>query len=160
MSEAIRTARLVLQPVGPDVARAVLAGAGPAAARGWPGEDALQAFRFAVDHGGDPGWLILRDELVVGECGTHGPPDPDGAVEIRYGIAPSQRGQGLATEACGALTGWLLGRPGVLRVEAATHAAGNPASRRVLERCGFSLERVEGPTAWYAVTGPLASGAV
>jgi RimJ/RimL family protein N-acetyltransferase len=159
VSDAVRSARLVLQPVGCDVARAVLSGAGPDAARGWPGEDALQAFRFAVDHGADPGWLILRDGLVVGECGTHGPPDPEGAVEIRYGIAPSERGQGLATEACAALSGWLLIRPGVSRVEASTHAAGNPASRRVLERCGFSLDRVEGPMARYVLMGPQKSGA-
>ncbi len=153
----LSTPRLRLEPIGVDVARAVLAGSGPAAARGWPGPDALQVFRFAVDHGGDPGWLILRDGLVVGECGTHGPPDPDGTVEIRYGIAPSEQGHGFATEACAALTAWLLTQSGVGRVAASVHAAGNPASRRVLERCGFTLERTQGPTAWYAVTGPQMS---
>ncbi|WP_344608996.1 GNAT family N-acetyltransferase [Sporichthya brevicatena] len=145
----IRTARLVLEPAGADVARAVLAGAGPPAARGWPGPDALQAFRFAVDFGGDPGWLVVRDGLVVGECGTHGPPDPDGVVEIRYGIAVAERGQGLGTEACAALTGWLLGRPGVSCVAASTDAAANSASRRVLERSGFVLDRLDGPLVWY-----------
>ncbi len=145
----IRTARLVLEPAGLDVARAVRAGEGPPAARGWPGAEALSAFRFAVDFGGDPGWLILRDDLVVGECGTHGPPDPDGVVEIRYGIAVSERGRGLGTEACAALTAWLLDRPGVARVAASTDAAANLASRRVLERSGFVLDRLDGATAWY-----------
>jgi RimJ/RimL family protein N-acetyltransferase len=145
----IRTARLVLEPVSPTTARAVLDGAGPAAAGGWPGPDALQALRLAVEFGGDPGWLLVRAGVVVGECGTHGPPDSDGVVEIRYGVAPAARGQGLATEACAALTAWLRAQPGVRRVAASTHAAGNPASRRVLEKCGFHLDRVEGPTAWY-----------
>ena len=148
----ISTPRLVLRPVGVDVARAVLAGAGPAAARGWPGPEALQVFRFALEHGGDPGWLILRDGVVVGECGTHGPPDDDGTVEIRYGIAPPERAQGLATEACAALCRWLLTQPGVRRVAGSVHAAGNPASRAVLERCGFTLDRLDGATAWYVLT--------
>lgn len=157
VTEEIRTPRLVLSPVGLQSARAVLAGTGPAAVRGWPGPEALQALQWAVEHGGDPGWLILRDTpdgtLVIGECGTHGPPDAAGTVEIRYGIAPPQRGQGLATEACAALTRWLLAQPGVRRVAASTHAAGNPASRAVLERSGFALDRMDGPTAWYVVTG-------
>lgn len=146
----IRTPRLVLSPLSLAAASAILAGDGVPAARGWPGPDALQVLSMAVEHGGDPGWLILRDGLVVGECGTHGPPDAEGTVEIRYGIAPPERGQGLATEACAALTAWLFEQPGVLRVEGSTHAAGNVASRRVLERCGFELVRIEGPTAWYA----------
>lgn len=149
ISDRIVTPRLVLVPVTAELAAAVLAGSGPAAARGWPGADALQAFRFAVELGGDPGWIILRDGLVVGECGTHGPPDVDGTVEIRYGIAPSQQGEGFGTEACAALTARLLARPGVVRVAASTHAAGNPASRRVLEKAGFVLDRVEDPLAWY-----------
>lgn len=149
----IATARLVLEPVGVEVARAVLAGTGPAAARGWPGPDALQAFRFAVDYGGDPGRLIVRssDGVVVGECGTHGPPDESGTVEIRYGIAPSEQGAGFATEACIAFTGWLLTQAGVLRVAASTHAAGNPASRRVLEKSGFQFDRVDSEIAWYVM---------
>lgn len=162
MSATIRTARLVLEPASAEVARAVLDGVGPAAARGWPGPEALQILQFAAEHGADPGWLILRDTpdgvVVVGECGTNGPLDADGTVEIRYGIAPGERGQGLASEACAELTAWLLNQPGVRKVAASIHAAGNPASRRVLERCGFSLDRVEGPTAWYAVTGRQAGG--
>jgi RimJ/RimL family protein N-acetyltransferase len=112
------TPRLVLEPVSVEVARRVLAGTGPEAVRGWPGPDALQAFRFAVEHGGDPGWMLVRDGVVVGECGTHGPPNPDGVVEIRYGIAASERGQGLATESCPALPSGLLTQPGVRSVPA------------------------------------------
>ena len=141
----------MLEPASLDLARAVLSGGGPPAARGWPGPDALQAFRFAVELGGDPGWVLLRDGVVVGECGTHGPPDSDGIVEIRYGVAASEQGQGLATEACVAFTSWLRTQPGVRGVAASTHAAGNPASRRVLEKAEFVLDRVDGPTAWYVL---------
>ncbi|MBA3742083.1 GNAT family N-acetyltransferase [Sporichthya sp.] len=158
MSAAIRTARLVLTPADAELARAVLDGSGPPTARGWPGPEALHVFHFAAEHGADPGWLILRDGLVVGECGTNGPPDADGTVEIRYGIAPPERDQGLATEACAALTRWLLAQPGVQRVAASIHAAGNPASRRVLERCGFTLDRMDGRDAWYVLTGPQMPG--
>lgn len=158
MSATIRTARLVLEPASVAVAQAVLDGAGPDAAPGWPGPDVLQVFRLAAEYGGDPGWLVLRDGLVVGECGTHGGPDADGAVEIRYGIAPAERGQGMATETCAALSAWLLAQPGVDRVTARTHAAGNPASRRVLERCGFALDGVEEANVRYVLTGRQGAG--
>jgi RimJ/RimL family protein N-acetyltransferase len=145
----LETARLVLEPASPALARAVLTGDGPPASTGWPGADALQAFRFAVEFGGDPGWVLLRDGVIVGECGTHGPPDVEGTVEIRYGVAPSVQRQGLGTEACSALAAWLLSRPGVRRVAASTSAAGNPASRRVLEKSGFRVDRIEGQMVWY-----------
>ena len=57
----ISTPRLVLRPVGVDVARAVLAGAGPAAARGWPGPEALQVFRFALEHDWNVGGAFIDE---------------------------------------------------------------------------------------------------
>lgn len=147
----IRTERLVLEPVTAEVARAVVDGTAdaPAAAKGWPGPETLDALRLALEHDGDAGWFIVRDGVVVGECGTHGPPDSGGVVEIRYGVASSARGAGVASEACAGLTDALLARPGVRAVAASTSAAGNPASRRVLERCGFVPDRVEASTVWW-----------
>lgn len=151
-AEHIASARLILLPVTEAAASAVLDGspAAPVGVRGWPDADTLDALRLALAYGGEVGWFITRDELVVGLCGTHGPPDGGGTVEIRYAVAHSVQGQGIASETCAALTGWLLSRPGVRRVEASTSAAGNPGSRRVLERSGFALDRLEGPMAWYA----------
>lgn len=78
---------------------------------------------------------IDRD-IVIGDCGTHGPADNEGAIEIGYGLAARYRGQGFGTELVAALTRWLLAQPGIRRVRARTHV-GNLASRRVLEKAGF-----------------------
>jgi len=43
-------------------------------------------------------YQILLDDVVVGGIGFHGPPR-DGLVEIGYGVVPSVRGRGVATEA-------------------------------------------------------------
>lgn len=60
----------------------------------------------------------------------------DGAVEIGYGILDAFQGRGYATEAVRAAIDWALSQPGVRVVEAEAEA-GNAASLRVLEKCGF-----------------------
>ncbi|MFC4147953.1 GNAT family N-acetyltransferase [Micromonospora mangrovi] len=81
------------------------------------------------------------DGPVFGDIGFHRPPR-DGAAEIGFGLAESARGQGYATEAVTALTRWAFTQPGVRRVIART-TTDNAASRGVLERAGFRLERTE-----------------
>ena len=73
---------------------------------------------------------------VVGEAGFHGPPDPDGVVEIGYEVVPGWRRRGVATRACGLLVerAWVLGA----RVVRAVAEPGNLASRRVLAANGFA----------------------
>ena len=61
---------------------------------------------------------------------------PDGSLEVGYGILPEHQGRGYATEAVTALIGWAAGQPGVRRIEAETEPD-NAASRRVLEKIGF-----------------------
>ena len=140
----LRTERLVLVPQTIDVARAMLAGADPGLplAPGYPHADSLDALRMHVEHGGpdDGGWFItlVEDGRVVGDCGTYGPPDSDGQVEIGYGLAAPSRRQGIGTEAVGCLVGWLLGEPGV-RVVKASVEVGNEPSRRLLVGLGFAL---------------------
>lgn len=73
---------------------------------------------------------------AVGMLGTKGPPSPDGAQEIGYGLGPAVWGQGLATEAVGALVVHLHAGPAVRTVTAQT-AVDNPASARVLSKLGF-----------------------
>ncbi|GAB2614619.1 GNAT family protein [Streptomyces capparidis] len=73
--------------------------------------------------------------LVVGAIGLFWPPS-DGAVEFGYGIVPSRRGRGYATEAARALVRLALTAPGVREVRAAAETA-NPASVRVLEKAGL-----------------------
>jgi len=152
MSEQIVTDRLVLEPLPRETAAAVVDG-GPDGLRrgeGWPHADTLDAFRMVAQHGSEA-WLILEDGVVVGDAGTHGPPDETGDIEIGYGLAEPVRGRGLATEFVPALAQHLLRRPDVRRVVARDVLADNVPSRRALERAGFVLEREQDGLAWYAL---------
>jgi ribosomal-protein-alanine N-acetyltransferase len=84
-------------------------------------------------------WLhqVLADEVVVGDIGFHGPPDPEGSVEIGYNVVPAWQGRGVATWACGAILrqAW---RDGAVQVIAETEPD-NVASQTVLARNGFRL---------------------
>jgi ribosomal-protein-alanine N-acetyltransferase len=73
---------------------------------------------------------------VVGMCAYKGPPDPDGAVEIAYGINPEYQGRGYATEVAGALVAFAFGNGQVRLVCAHTRPEEN-ASTHVLTKCGF-----------------------
>jgi RimJ/RimL family protein N-acetyltransferase len=83
-------------------------------------------------------WLIVRtaDGRILGDLGTHGPPDSQGCIEIGYSLAPSARGQGIGTAAVAAFVRRLAQEPGVKRITAVTGAQ-NTASRLLLERQGF-----------------------
>jgi RimJ/RimL family protein N-acetyltransferase len=140
---ALRTDRLVLRPVRPEEARAVVDGltVGPDPAVLWA----------ALEYGGPLGWFVVRDGAVIGDCGTHGGVDADGDLEIRYGIASAYRRQGYATEVVGALVRWAGEQPDVRRVVARRVEVGNLGSRRALERCGFVLTDVHDPYVAYAL---------
>ncbi|MFD7239121.1 GNAT family N-acetyltransferase [Streptomyces syringium] len=88
--------------------------------------------------------------LVVGAIGLFWPPT-DRAVEIGYGIVPSRRGRGYATEATRALAGFVLAAPGVDTVYANVELS-NPASGRVLEKAGLRRVGGDAETARYVVT--------
>lgn len=117
----------------------------------WPTDEAgvvLARAALAGDASGQ--WLVaLRSGLVVGECGLRAWAAPD-EPEVGYGLAPSARGRGLATEAVGRLVEHLLALPGV-RAVVARAGPGGAASRRVLRRLGFTPveesagERTPGP---------------
>jgi RimJ/RimL family protein N-acetyltransferase len=78
--------------------------------------------------------------LVVGATGLFWPP-VDGAVEFGYGVVPSRRGRGYASEASRALVAFALAAPDVESVTATVELS-NPASVRVLENTG--LRRLHG----------------
>jgi len=73
---------------------------------------------------------------AVGMCAYKGPPDPDGAVEIAYGINPEYQGRGYATEVARALVAYAFASDGVRLVSAHTRPEEN-ASTHVLTKCGF-----------------------
>jgi GNAT superfamily N-acetyltransferase len=140
---------VTLQPVTRRIAREVVDG-GPIAREFEPGalHDRIgQAMGIAIGDI-DSGvaavlptvWLVARrsDGRIIGDMGTHGPPDSDGCVEIGYSLAPSARGQGIGTAAVAALVSCLAAVPGILVITAVTGAE-NIASRRLLERLGFQF---------------------
>lgn len=108
----------------------------------WPGTP-LGAFPFYLtqtDEVGEvPGNFVAvtrADSRAVGQLGSKGKPNAAGELEIGYGLNPEVWGQGLATEAVGALVTHLHARPDVQTVTAQT-TLHNRASERVLEKVGF-----------------------
>lgn len=93
-------------------------------------------------HPEDAGWwnwygvTLEAPRTLAVSVGFKGWPH-EGKVQIGYSVAREFRGQGLATEAVGALCGWAF-RQGALCIGADV-APENLASRRVLEKCGFVL---------------------
>lgn len=114
---------------------AALAPAGLHPADGWPHDDTAAALSASADDL-SRSWLVTLAGVVVGDCGWKGPPDPDGVVEIGYGLAAEARRRGTGTAAVGLLVAWTLSQPRVTRV-AAEVLPGNEPSRRLLRRLGF-----------------------
>lgn len=143
---------VVLRPVSAAAAAALVTGdfSQIQAGEGWPHEDSLDGLRM-VAGGHGLGWLITLGDLVVGECGTHGPPDRSGVVEIGYGLAAPYRGRGYGRQTVRALSHWLLGRPGVTGVLAHTDPDNAP-SRRSLESAGFRLDGAVGGQCRYLLS--------
>jgi GNAT superfamily N-acetyltransferase len=145
----IEAGSVTLRPVTRRIAQAVLDG-GPITRRFEEGSlhDRIpQAMGVAIrdiDSGAaavlPTVWLVVRraDGRILGDLGTHGPPDSEGCVEIGYTLAPSARGQGIGTAAVAALVGRLAAVPGIRRLTAVTGAQ-NTASRHLLERQGFRI---------------------
>ena len=72
---------------------------------------------------------------VIGTCGFHAPPGPEGRVEIGYSIQPEFRRQGVATEVVRALFDWAHGE-GVDRFRASV-APDNVGSLAIINALGF-----------------------
>ena len=119
----IRTERLDLVPLEPDVIRHLMTGQREAAER-LLGLTLPQEFPTADDGAGflaiqlrrmeeSPDrrdWMarlmLARPAMVIGHCGFHGPPDVIGRAEIGYTVFVPFRGQGFAKEAARALVDW------------------------------------------------------
>lgn len=86
-------------------------------------------------------WAVrdLATGAFLGECGLryHAPASP--IVELSYGLVPAAQGRGYATEASRAVLTAGFGRLGLERVHAFAQAS-NAASRRVMEKLGFTHE--------------------
>lgn len=97
-----------------------------------------------IPAGARAGWSCrhvqrVADGKIIGTIGFKGPParvEDRIEVEVGYGLVPSARGAGLATEALAAIVA-ATDRAGVEVI--ATVDADNAASLRVLDKCGFAL---------------------
>ncbi|MFY4775590.1 GNAT family N-acetyltransferase [Metabacillus sp. RGM 3146] len=83
-------------------------------------------------------WAIIRreDDHMIGDLGFKGKPNLDGSVEIGYGLAPSVRNNGYATEAAKALMEWAFATGKVHKVIAQCLKE-NAASIKVLKKLGM-----------------------
>ena len=143
----VSTSRLTLITLTRAEAAAIVAGArsGRAWAPDYPTEGDLVVAGIVGEAGdaydddaplGPMQILVTGTGQVVGGVGFLSPPDEDGSVEIGYGLAPSARGHGYATEAVEGLVE-LARTQGAHSVVAMT-APDNFASHLVLQRAGFA----------------------
>lgn len=87
-------------------------------------------------------WLfvvITAEPFGAGLVGFKGAPDPDGTVEIGYGIDTAYRNCGYTTEAARALIAWAFQSPDCRSVIAPNTRRDNPASNRVLAKVGMHV---------------------
>lgn len=156
-----RTERLILHPIDEPEARRIRDQApqpGDAWADDYPFDGDLAAigsFLRATEQHGEQrpfGYYLIRrqlDGLAVGGVGFKGRPDGD-AVEIGYGLAPSARGHGYATEAVLALLR-IAAEHGVPIVRADTDLD-NVASQRTLEHAGFERVGADSELCYYEIS--------
>lgn len=159
----IRTTRLALVPVEPSDAHAALSGERrPDWVSDYPTEGDLVIASLIANKvlvGTDayvPYKIILRASgQVIGGCGFMGPPDATGAVEIGYGLAPSQRGKGIASEAVNGLVdrAWSDAR---VKVVFARTDQDNEPSQGVLRRAGFRQVDSDGAEQRWEIVRQLA----
>ncbi len=101
-------------------------------------DDAEQFIAAGNRQNGEAIFLITLDGAPIGVCGV----DPrEGGLEIGYWLGVPHWGRGFATEAARAVIDHAFG---ALQHEALQAGArvSNPASRRVLEKCGFQWTSV------------------
>ena len=92
-----------------------------------------------IDFGGD-NWAIAVEDRAVGGCGiAQGSAQFRCNAEIGYWLAEAWWGRGIATRVVRALVQRAFANAEITRVFAPIHAY-NPASMRVVEKCGFVRE--------------------
>ena len=155
----IRTKRLELVSLGPDLIETLLAGrradadalGGLAIPSAWPDDhDARFIERRAKQMRDDrrtQRWMLRAITLrepgrpMIGHAGFHGPPGTNGleragSLEIGYTVFEEFRGRGYATEAAGALLDWARDEGGI-RHFIASVSPGNEPSLAIVRKLGF-----------------------
>ncbi len=96
-------------------------------------DDAEEFIAACNARDGEATFVIARGEQPIGMCGVE--PRANGA-EIGYWLGAPFWGHGYATEAVRALIDYAFGTLDHAALQAGARVS-NPASRRVLEKCGF-----------------------
>ncbi len=97
--------------------------------------DAKQYITWAKETRSETAFLVtLDDETIIGACGV-GQVEGENP-EIGYWIGVRHWGKGFATEAARAVIDYAFGRFDYDALHSSARVT-NPASRRVLEKCGF-----------------------
>jgi RimJ/RimL family protein N-acetyltransferase len=98
------------------------------------GIDDAESFIAAVNRQvGEATFVVTLDRELIGGCGVE---SRQGGAEIGYWIGAPYWGRGYATEAVRAVIDHAFGTLGQDTLQAGARIS-NPASRRVLEKCGF-----------------------
>jgi RimJ/RimL family protein N-acetyltransferase len=96
-------------------------------------DDAEQFIESVNRLDGEATFMITLDAAPIGVCGVE---PREGGPEIGYWIGVAYWGQGYVTEAARALIDHAFGELQHETLQAGARVS-NPASRRVLEKCGF-----------------------
>jgi RimJ/RimL family protein N-acetyltransferase len=96
-------------------------------------DDAEQFIASANREDGGVTFAIVFDGALIGICGID--PRQDG-LELGYWLGAPYWGHGYATEAVRAVIDHAFGELGLQMLQSGARVS-NPASRRVLEKCGF-----------------------
>jgi RimJ/RimL family protein N-acetyltransferase len=96
-------------------------------------QDAERFIATVNRQGGEVAFVIILDDALIGGCGVA---RSDSGPELGYWVGVPFWGQGFATEAARAVIDYAFNSLGHEVLEAGARVS-NPASRRVLEKCGF-----------------------
>ena len=151
MTPILETQRLLLRPLQPRDAEALFAIMSDAEAMrfwDWPPFTDLETVReivagqaVAMDSGEARYWAVRLKGAgaAIGTCDLGDIERHHGRAEVGFAFNRAYWGNGYAYEAMSAVIAYAFGEVGVARLGARLHA-GNHASRRLLERLGFSYE--------------------
>ena len=105
--------------------------------------ESQEYIQSVIDRYGDTEytWVIEEKDSgeVVGAIGVNSFSEDTAACEIGYCLSDSRWGRGYMTEAFTRVIGYLFDEVGFNRVFS-THDVNNPASGRVMEKCGLRYE--------------------
>jgi RimJ/RimL family protein N-acetyltransferase len=101
-------------------------------------------------------WTIVhkeKNQMVADFC-FKGTPGQAGEIEIGYGTYEEFQGQGLMTEALGAMIEWAFRQPNVNTILAETDQS-NEASHKILTKNNFKQYKVVDAMIWWKLEKPL-----